>query len=121
MRVLWLEIFLAAGLLAGGSIGYTYGEGGPDSRPEGEARAVEIAGQQKEVLALLSVLKNKKHCINVHAEKACDSSYVTCFDNPDAWVVRYIIRDACGIPTDGRLGVNLLIDAAAGEDRKSVV
>jgi hypothetical protein len=93
------------------------GQGWSDEaeRSEGRQKAVEIAQQQREVQAFLTLLDSHRSCVNLKVERACESAYVTCVDNPDAWVVHYLIDPKCEIKTDGRLSVNLLIDVASGQ------
>ena len=111
LRLHLVVMSVLAGILLSGIPGWS----DETDNSEGSEKAVEIAKQQREVQAFLALLGDQSSCVTLKAEQACKSSYVTCVDNADAWVVQYMIDPQCEIKTDGRLGVNLLIDVVSGQ------
>ncbi len=79
-----------------------------------EQKALRIAAKTPEVAALLSYQNAALvSCMNIKVMRSCDSQWVTCRDN--AWVVQYALSVQCPVVSDGRLGMNFVIDGLTGK------
>lgn len=77
-------------------------------------RALRIAANTAEVKALMAYRQAAlASCLKITIARSCDSEWVTCRDN--AWVVQYLLSAQCPVESDGRLGMNFVIDEESGQ------
>lgn len=77
-------------------------------------KALRIAADTAEVKALMAYRQAAlASCLQVTIARSCDSEWVTCRD--DAWVVQYLLSTQCPVKSDGRLGMNFVIDENSGQ------
>ena len=83
-------------------------------RPLSADKVLRIAANTAEVKALVTYHQAAlASCLKVTIVRSCDSQWVTCRDN--AWVVQYILSAQCPVKSDGRLGMNFVIDETSGK------
>lgn len=77
-------------------------------------KALQIAAQTPEAKAIITYRNAAlAACLEKKVVRSCDSEWVTCRDN--AWVVQYLLTAQCPVKSDGRLGMNFVIDGLSGE------
>jgi len=75
-------------------------------------QAMVIAEKTSEVEGLYGLQNGKfAGCIEKKVLKPCESDWVSCID--EAWVVQFVVGEKCSVKHDGRLGLNLLVDAVS--------
>jgi len=77
-------------------------------------KALQIAAQTQEAQALINYRNRAlSECLEKKVVRSCESEWVTCRDN--AWVVQYVLTSQCPVKSDGRLGMNFVIDGFDGK------
>lgn len=77
-------------------------------------QALTIVEQTPEAKAIESIYDNAlATCLDKRVDRPCDTKWVTCIDN--AWVVQFFVTDRCRVKTDGRLGLNIVVNDQSGQ------